>query len=452
MKIEKILIVDDEEVMREFLGEAVERAGMEAFTAPNGTKALEILKNNTIDLVLTDMQMPKISGLELIPKIKKISPKTLIVVVTGYGSIDNAVEAMQLGAFHYLLKPLSPEALEAILEKANEHYSLMEENDYLRETATQYASSKVVGRSPAILNILETVKRVAKSNASIFIHGESGTGKEIIAQTIHNESHRAERPFIKVNCAAIPETLIESEFFGHEKGAFTGANSRRLGRFELANGGSLLLDEISEIPLSLQAKLLRVTQEKEFDRIGGTKPIHVDVRLISTSNKNIDELIEKKFMREDLFYRLNVVPIHISPLRERVEDIIPLSEYFVKNLCAENNRKTKQLSAEAEEKLLNYSWPGNVRELQNIIERAIVTMNPHDLEIREEDIHINTFKPASPTHQERQLLKGMTLKELEKKLIVETLQSHGKNPEKAAQSLGIPEAILRNKLREYEIE
>lgn len=452
MKIEKVLIVDDDEIIREFIQKSMDRVGMETFTAPSGSKALDILKNNTIDLIFTDMKMPKMSGLELIKKVKELSPRTIIVVITAFGSIDNAVEAMRLGAFNYLLKPFTLEALEAVLEKANELYALVGENDYLKETVSTQTTSEVVGCSQMMHEILETVNRVAKSNASVFIHGESGTGKEIIAQAIHNKSHRSNHPFIKVNCAAIPETLIESEFFGHEKGAFTGASDRRIGRFELANEGSLLLDEISEIPLSLQAKLLRVTQEKEFDRIGGSKPIKVDVRLISTSNRDVNELIEKKIMREDLFYRLNVVPIFIPPLRERMEDLMPLSEYFVNNLCIENNRHVKRLSKQAEEKLLCYSWPGNVRELQNVIERAIVIMDPYDLEIHANDIYIDHGKSLTPTQQEKELLKGMTLKELEKKLIVETLHSYGKNPEKTAQSLGIPESILKNKLREYEIE
>ncbi len=290
------------------------------------------------------------------------------------------------------------------------------------------------------------------SNASVFIHGESGTGKEVIAHAIHNHSHRAGNPFIKVNCAAIPETLIESEFFGHEKGAFTGASARRLGRFELANTGSLLLDEISEIPHSLQAKLLRVTQEKEFERVGGTHPIKVDVRLISTSNRDIRELIGKKFMREDLFYRLNVVPIYIPPLRERKEDIIPLSEHFVKQLCRENNRKSKQLTNDAKKLLLDYSWPGNVRELQNVIERAIVTMNPESVKIEATDIYITADKTPNPSHDEKQLLRGMTLKELEKQLIIETFHSSDRNPAKAAKTLGIPENLLYDKLKEYELE
>jgi two-component system, NtrC family, response regulator AtoC len=451
MKIENILIVDDDELIRKFLIETLQRLGYKTFEASNGQEGFEIIRDQTIDLVFTDMKMPKMSGLDLLKKAKQISPKTIIVVITAYGSIENAVQAMRLGAYNYLLKPFTADTVEAILGKANEHYSLVEENDYLKEK-TNNVPSQIVGESPAMQEILAVVKRVAASNASVFIHGESGTGKEVIAHAIHNLSHRSNKPFIKVNCAAIPETLIESEFFGHEKGAFTGASAKRLGRFELANHGSLLLDEISEIPHSLQAKLLRVTQEREFERIGGTNPIKVDVRMISTSNRDIHELIENKYMREDLFYRLNVIPVYIPPLRERKEDIIPLSEYFVMQLCQENNRRIKELTAEAKKLLMDYPWFGNVRELQNVIERAIVTMKSDNLKIGVEDIYISADKMPSPSRKDKQLLRGMTLKELEKQLIIETLHSSDRNPKKAAKTLGIPEDLLHDKIREYELE
>ena len=267
-----------------------------------------------------------------------------MVVVTAYGSIENAVEAMRLGAFNYLIKPFSPDTIEAIIEKAREHLSLVEENMYLRQQVSSgggRVQHQVIGDSPAMRQIMGDVARVAKSNASIFIHGESGTGKEVIAQAIHDQSLRSQRPFIKVNCAAVPDTLIESEFFGHEKGAFTGANFKRLGRFELASGGTLLLDEITEIPLQLQAKLLRAIQEQEFERVGGTKPVKVDVRIISTSNRDVKEAMEKKILREDLYYRLNVVPIYLPPLREQKEDILPLALYFLERMCQENHKEKK---------------------------------------------------------------------------------------------------------------
>jgi len=324
MSIEKVLIVDDEALVRNFLVETLKRKHLDVSSAENGLKALALLKEHTYDLVITDMKMPDLTGIDLLHKIKEMSPHTLVVVVTAYGSVENAVEAMRLGAYNYLIKPFSPDTIEAILEKAREHVSLVHENQYLRQQITETnASPLVIGESVAIKKIMDDVRQVAQSNASVFINGESGTGKEVIAQAIHFNSPRTKKPFIKVNCAAVPESLVESEFFGHEKGAFTGANAKRLGRFELAHSGTLLLDEVTEIPILLQAKLLRAIQEQEFERIEGTKPVKVDVRLISTSNRDINQAIQNKNLREDLYYRLNVVPIHLPPLRERKEDIMP---------------------------------------------------------------------------------------------------------------------------------
>ncbi len=374
MKIEKILVVDDEPLVRNFLAETLRRSGMEVATAENGRAAKQLLKENPYDLVITDMKMPDITGIEILRSIKESSPGTLVVVITAFGSIENAVEAMRIGAFDYLLKPFSPDTIEALIEKAQGHRSLLAENDYLRQHVSSggHPAFQVIGESPAMQKILSDVSQAAKSNASIFITGESGTGKEVIARAIHAQSQRAQKPFIKVNCAAVPDTLVESEFFGHEKGAFTGASAKKLGRFELSSGGTLLLDEITEIPLMLQPKLLRAIQEQEFERVGGTKPVKVDVRLISTSNRDIKEAIAEKVLREDLFYRLNVIPVHLPPLRERKEDILPLARYFLTRLCLENHKEQKSFDRQAEEKLLSYPWPGNVRELANVIERAVV--------------------------------------------------------------------------------
>lgn len=373
--IEKILIIDDELLIRNFLAETLRRKKFEVTAVENGQKAIALLKNSSFDMVISDMKLPDFTGIEILKKIKEVSPNTVVVIVTGFGSIENAVEAMRLGAFNYLIKPFSPDTIEAVIEKAQEHFHLVEENRYLRQqlsTGSGSTSNKFIAESPAMKQILNEVMQIAQSNASVFIHGESGTGKEVIAHAIHHHSPRVNRSFIKVNCAAIPETLIESEFFGHEKGAFTGANARRLGRFELANGGTLLLDEITETPSSLQAKLLRVTEEQEFERVGGNKSIKVDVRLISTSNRNMKEAIAQKLLREDLYYRLDVIPIYLPALRERKEDIIPLAEYFLEKVALENHREPKNLSPHAHKKLLAYNWPGNIRELSNIIERAVV--------------------------------------------------------------------------------
>jgi len=460
MSIEKILIVDDETLVRNFLAETLRRKHVEVATAENGQKALALLKESTFDMVITDMKMPDLTGIDILRKIKEISPSTLVVVITAFGSIENAVEAMRLGAFNYLIKPFSPDTIEAVIEKAREHLSLVEENLYLRQQISSGGrlQHQTIGESPIMKQIMGDVARVAKSNASVFIHGESGTGKEVIAQAIHDQSLRYQRPFIKVNCAAVPDTLIESEFFGHEKGAFTGANFKRLGRFELANGGTLLLDEITEIPLQLQAKLLRAIQEQEFERVGGTKPVKVDVRILSTSNRDVKDAIEKKILREDLYYRLNVVPIYLPPLRERKEDILPLAHYFLEQMCQDNHKEKKVLSIEAKNKLLTYHWPGNVRELANILERAVVMDNAPL--IGPEHLFIENFgnsekeckTPQQPLLAQKSLSFpiGTSLQELEKRLIIETLQAQNNNRTKTAEILGISIRTLRNKLHEYE--
>ena len=453
MGIEKILIVDDEMIVRNFLAETLRRKNFDITTADCGNKAVELLKENSYDMVITDMKMPDITGIDVLRHTKEVSPTTIVVVITAYGSIENAVEAMKLGAFNYLIKPFSPDTIEAVIEKAQEHISLVEENQYLRQQVSNgpvRTSHTVVGESPIMKKIMDDVARVSKSNASIFINGESGTGKEVIAHAVHSNSLRASKPFVRVNCAAVPEALVESEFFGHEKGAFTGADTKRMGRFELANGGSLLLDEITEIPLALQAKLLRAIQEQEFERVGGTKPIQVDVRIVSTSNRSMEEAIQEKVFREDLYYRLNVVPIHLPPLRDRREDVIPLSEYFLERMCIENHKKVKILTEDAKQALLGYSWPGNIRELANIVERAVVM--DYDEKVAAEHLALggSVVVPATPTPMdESQLPVGITLHELEKRLIIETLASQKNNRTKTAEVLGISIRTLRNKLHEY---
>ncbi|MBA2369016.1 MAG: sigma-54-dependent Fis family transcriptional regulator [Candidatus Protochlamydia sp.] len=440
MSIEKILIVDDELLMRNYLIEALKRKGFDATAVENGEKAVKCLEESSFDMVITDMKMAGLSGMDVLKKVKELSPRTLVIVVTAFGSIENAVDAMKLGAFHYLIKPFSLESLMANIEKGNQHVALIEENNYLRQ---QVSSNKygrhVVAESAAMQQVLQDVERISKSNSSVFICGETGTGKEVMAHLIHYSSPRKNKPFIKVNCAAVPDTLVESEFFGHEKGAFTGAAAKRLGRFELADGGSLLLDEITEIPLVLQAKLLRAIQEGEFERLGGVKPVKVDVRLISTSNRDVKEAIANKILREDLYYRLNVIPLVLPPLRERREDIVPLAELFIEQMCQENHVDKKKLSEAAKNKLLAYHWPGNVRELANIIERAIVMGAGKTVQGE----HLYLEGPGFAVGEK-------TLPQLEKQLIVETLQLH-KNRTEAAEKLGISVKMLRDKLEEYKI-
>jgi len=449
----KILIVDDEILVRNFLADTLKRKHFEVATAENGQKALTLLKDHTFDLVITDMKMPDLTGIDVLRKVKELSPHTVVIVITAFGSIENAVEAMRLGAFNYLVKPFSPDTIEAIIEKAQEHLSLLEENQSLRQQlySNERHEQTFICESPAMKQIYSQILQAAKSNASIFIHGESGTGKEVVAHAIHHHSLRANAPFIKVNCAAVPETLIESEFFGHEKGAFTGATARHLGRFELANRGTLLLDEITETPPGLQAKLLRVTQEQEFERIGGTKSIKVDVRLISTSNRDMKEAIANKMIREDLYYRLDVIPFHLPPLRERKEDIIPLANYFLEKLSFENRQQKKALTDDAKAKLLAYPWPGNIRELSNVIERALVM--DHANQIAAEHLLIESAgSPAQSvsTAGKNSLPTGITLQELEKRLIIETLQAQQHNRAETAKILGISTRKLSSKLQEYE--
>ncbi|MBA3957529.1 MAG: sigma-54-dependent Fis family transcriptional regulator [Parachlamydiaceae bacterium] len=446
MSIEKVLVVDDDMLVRNFLSETLRRKKLDVVTVENGQKAFKALQENTFDLVISDMRLPDTTGIDILTKVKELNPATVVVVITAFGSIENTVEAMRLGAFNYILKPFSADVIEAVIEKAREHISLIEENQYLRQQVSSGGSRsprKIIGESPAIQKVLADVAQVAQSNASVFITGESGTGKEVIAHAIHYQSKRANKPFIKVNCAAVPDTLVESEFFGHEKGAFTGANAKRLGRFELAHGGSLLLDEVTEIPLALQAKLLRVTQEQEFERVGGTKSVQVDVRLISTSNRNMQEALANKVLREDLFYRLNVVPIHIPPLRERREDIIPLAEYFLERICMDNNREHKTLSNEVKKMLLGYNWPGNIRELANVIERAVV-LDP-STQLQADFLHLDS-KPGIKISA----TVGVALEIAEQRLILETMRRYQDNRTKTAEALGISLTTLRNKLNKLD--
>ncbi|MBS0624288.1 MAG: sigma-54-dependent Fis family transcriptional regulator [Verrucomicrobia bacterium] len=377
MMIQNILIVDDEPLMRQFLEQALTRKGYVVHVAENVKQAYGFLAKEPLDLILTDMKLPDASGLEVVKRAKEVCGQVAVIVMTAFGTVENAVEAMQLGALNYLLKPFTLDVLLATVKKAEEHLALVHENVYLREEiGNKRTSKKFIAQSPVMSRLLEEIKAIAKSNASVLIHGESGTGKEVVAAAIHAHSLRSTNPYIRVNCAAIPDTLIESEFFGHEKGAFTGASTKRLGRFELADKGTLLLDEVTEIPIGLQPKLLRAIQEKEFERVGGTRPTTVDVRIISTSNRNLQEAIEQKIFREDLFYRLNVVPLYLPPLRERKEDIVPLSMHYLEKFCLENRQPLKTFASDAMKTLEAYHWPGNIRELANLMERIVVRQTP----------------------------------------------------------------------------
>lgn len=439
--IEKVLVVDDEPLMLRFIGDLLKRLGKEVSSATNGAEAIELLKSEPFDLVITDMKMPRKNGLDVLRHAKSISPAPFVIMATAHGTIEAAVDAMQEGAFHYIIKPFAPEALEQLLARAEEHLRLTRENTFYKEDSKY---PHLIAQSPSMQKIMKDLKKIAKANASVFITGESGTGKEVIAGWIHEMSSRSHYPFVKVNCAAIPETLLESEFFGHEKGSFTGAHIKKTGRFELADQGTLLLDEVTEIPLVLQPKLLRAIQEQEFERVGGTRALKVNLRFLATSNRNMQEAIETKVFREDLYYRLNVVPIQIPPLRERREDIIPLAHYFLEKFCKENHKQPKTFKETAEKKLLDYPWPGNVRELANIIERTVVL--DFDPIIDPEHLYLD----SSVSTPSKTAKKGMLLHEMEKSLILETLEANHRNRTKTAAQLGISVRTLRNKLQEYE--
>ncbi|MCD6082576.1 sigma-54-dependent Fis family transcriptional regulator [Candidatus Aerophobetes bacterium] len=444
MAIEKILVVDDEPLVRNFLREVLEAEDYEVLTTEDGLSALKEVERGGIDLVITDVRMPKMNGIELLKEVKKRSPSTLVVVITAYGTIENAVEAMKNGACDYITKPLSPEQIKLAIQKASQHKNLLNENRYLRsEVSQRYNFEQLIGRSPQMRRVYEMIDRVAPTNATVLIQGESGTGKELVARAIHYRSPRKDKPFVKVNCAALPEDLLESELFGHERGAFTGAVSKREGRFELADRGTLLLDEISETSPAFQAKLLRVLQEQEFERVGGSKTIKVDVRVIATTNKDLKQAIREGKFREDLYYRLNVLPIYLPPLRERKEDIPLLVQHFLEKYSRQNGLRIKSLSKKCLDMMMQYEWPGNVRELENVIERAVVMSEG-------ETIFPENISLSSPVQKMGlSFPEEITLEEMEKRLILHTLQRTGGNRTEAAKILGISVRTVRNKLKKY---
>ena len=444
MAIEKILVVDDESLVRDFLREVLKAEDYEVLTAEDGLSALKEVERDGIDLVITDVRMPKLNGIDLLKEVKKRSPSTLVVVITAYGTIENAVEAMKNGACDYITKPLSPEQIKLAIQKASQHKNLLNENRYLRsEVSQRYNFEQLIGRSPQMRRVYEMIDRVAPTNATVLIQGESGTGKELVARAIHYRSPRKDKPFVKVNCAALPEDLLESELFGHERGAFTGAVSKREGRFELADRGTLLLDEISETSPAFQAKLLRVLQEQEFERVGGSKTIKVDVRVIATTNKDLKQAIREGKFREDLYYRLNVLPIYLPPLRERKEDIPLLVQHFLEKYSRQNGLRIKSLSKKCLDMMMQYEWPGNVRELENVIERAVVMSEG-------ETIFPENISLSSPVQKmSLSFPEEITLEEMEKRLILHTLQRTGGNRTEAAKILGISVRTVRNKLKKY---
>jgi two-component system, NtrC family, response regulator AtoC len=440
-----ILIVEDEAKMRRLLELNLGDDGFATFSAEDAETGLKLLRENPIDLILTDLKLPGMNGLEFLQTIKRQNAALPVVVMTAFGSVETAVEAMKAGASDYVLKPFSLTEMRMVIRKELDVRNLREENRSLREAlGKRYAHPNVVARSPKMQEVLATVERVAPTNSTVLLGGESGVGKDLIARAIHEKSRRASGPFLKINSTAIPENLLESELFGFEKGAFTGAVASKPGKFELADKGTLFLDEIGDVPPATQVKLLRVLQEREFERLGGTRTVKVDVRLIAATNKDLREALEQGTFREDLYYRLNVVPIDIAPLRERKEDIPDLVNLFISRFIGESGKPVEGITPEAMRILVNYHWPGNVRELQNIIERACALAKGNVLE--PSDIHLDV-RPAKAANGPGGFLPdGMTLEQWEDEMVQEALRRANGNKSQAARLLGLSRNALRYRL------
>lgn len=443
----RVLVIDDEPLMREYVEEALHRAGYVVETAASGTAGMARFEKNPPEVLVTDLKMAGMTGIDVLRAALKLEPETQVIVMTAYGTIETAVDALKSGAADYILKPFTPDAIEIAVERALARARLAQENRYLRgELGKGYDAGAMIGQSAAMAAVHAQIARVADSRATVLVRGESGTGKELVARAIHASGRRKNNPFIKVNCAALSAGILESELFGHERGAFTSAHERKIGRFELADTGTLLLDEISEISMDLQPKLLRALQEREFERVGGTQTISVDVHIVATSNRRLEEAVEKGQFRQDLFYRLNVVDIHLPPLRERREDIAPLMDHFLQRFAKENARAITGFSAATRKLFQDYDWPGNVRELQNVIERAVVLADGAILEPH----HFSLAGPGSTSAGVASgLTPGKTVAEMERELIFATLAHCANNRTRAAELLGISVRTLRNKLHEY---
>ena len=448
MTAQTILIVDDEESHRLMLRAHLEQEGFSTVEAIDGEEAIAKVAERNVDLILMDIRMPRLDGMEALLRIKRANPAIPVIMMTAYGSIDSAVKALQAGATDYLTKPLDSNELIVKVHKALRYHQLEEENVLYREQlGIRFDFSRIIGKSARMRELFDMLATVAPTEATVLLLGESGTGKEIIANAIHQNSPRRERPYIKVNCAALPETLLESELFGHEKGAFTGAIEKKKGRFERADGGTIFLDEIGEMSLTTQTKILRVLQEREFEPVGGTKTIKVDVRIIAATNKNLEDEVKRGKFREDLYYRINVVPITIPPLRERAEDVPLLAAHFLRLYGEKNKRMLKGFADGVMDALMRYDWPGNVRELENIVERTVIMS-------RGDTITFADLPPAIAGAQGTaiQTSPAISLKDVERETIIKALQQTEGNRTKAAVLLGITRKTLQNKIKEYGID
>ncbi len=453
MRQQKIMVVDDEHLIRWSLEQNLKKQGYEVVTAASGEDALKLLKDDAPDLMLLDIQLPGIDGLTVLERVKEMEEEIIVIMVTALGVLETAVKAMRMGAYDYINKPFNLDELAIVIKKALENGELKREVAHLRsEQSRKYGSGSIIGRSRHMQNVLAMVEKVAKSDAgTILIQGESGTGKELIAKAIHYQSGRVERPFMAINCAAVPETLLESELMGHERGAFTDAKVQKKGLLEMADGGTLFLDEIGDMAPGMQAKLLRVLEDRSFRRVGGTKDIQVDVRIISATNKDLLQAIEEKVFRADLYYRIQVIPIHLPALRERRDDIMPLVEHFIAHFNREFGKSVKGVSKMAEKFLTEYAWPGNIRELRNIIERAIILENeetlllehlPQELVAKTGGSSVGPFSVHLPE-------EGIDIEDVERELIRQALETSEGNQSKAAKKLNLGIDAFRYRMKKF---
>jgi len=451
-KKKKFLIVDDDLSHRLMLKATLKEKNYEVYEAEDGADAIKLVEQDFYDLILLDLKMKNVDGITALKEIKKISPAIPVLIMTAYSSVNSAVEALKLGAADYLVKPLDIDVVCHAITKTLDYLHLLNENKSLRERiGRDFDTSSIIGKSKKMREVFEVIALAAPSDATVLILGESGTGKELIANAIHQNSNRKDKPFIKVNCAALPENLLESELFGHEKGAFTGAVNRRQGRFELADGGTIFLDEIGDMTLSTQAKILRVLQEGEFERVGGEKTIKANVRIIAATNKELELEVENGNFRKDLYFRLSVVPITLPSLRQRKEDIPELAEHFLNKYAKKNNRLIRGFTPDAIDLLMRYNWPGNIRELENVVERAVIMSRAEFISLDALPISLRSSDTDSNDSGE-EVFAGRPIKEVEKELIIKTLERTDNNITRAAELLGISRRTLHNKIKEYEIK